>query len=413
MTSYYKACTKYFPVLLRTTKLAHSTSQYYFVPQCLHKVLPSTTSHYKACLHKKYFPVLLRTTKFAQKYFPVLLRTTTKLAKSTSQYYFVLRSSQKKHFSVLICLTKLSHKHFAILLRTKKLAKTLLRTNLFVLYKLAQSTSQYYFVLQSSQNTSQYYFILQSLHKALPSTTPFYTAFTKYLPVLLHESTSKYYFAHASTTSYTTQLAQKYFQVLLRTRKLAQKYFPVLLRTTKLAQSTSQHYFIPQSLHKLLPSTTSHYKARKTLPSTTSYYKACTKHFPVLLRSTQLLQSTYQYYFVLQSLHKVLPSTTSYYKTCTKYFPVLLRTTKLAKHFPVLLRTTKLAQSTSQYYFALQSSQKSLRNTTSYYKTRQKQFPVLILYYKACTTYFSVLLHTTMLAQSTSQYYFVLQTLQN
>ena len=299
-TSYYKACTKYFPVLLRTTKLAHSTSQYYFVPQCLHKVLPSTTSHYKACLHKKYFPVLLRTTKFAQKYFPVLLRTTTKLAKSTSQYYFVLRSSQKKHFSVLICLTKLSHKHFAILLRTKKLAKTLLRTNL----------------------------------------------------------------------SYT-------------------------------------------SLHKALPSTTSYYKARKTLPSTTSYYKACTKHFPVLLRSTQLLQSTYQYYFVLQSLHKVLPSTTSYYKTCTKYFPVLLRTTKLAKHFPVLLRTTKLAQSTSQYYFALQSSQKSLRNTTSYYKTRQKQFPVLILYYKACTTYFSVLLHTTMLAQSTSQYYFVLQTLQN
>ena len=58
-TSYYKACTKYFPVLLRstklaqitsqyyfeTTKLAQSTSQYYFVLQSLHKVLPSTTSH--------------------------------------------------------------------------------------------------------------------------------------------------------------------------------------------------------------------------------------------------------------------------------------------------------------------------------------------------------------------------------
>ena len=42
-------------------------------------------------------------------------------------------------------------------------------------------------------------------------------------------------------------------------------------------------------------------------------------------------------YLVLQSLHKVLPSTTSYYKACTKYFPVLLR-------------TTKLAPSTSQYY---------------------------------------------------------------
>ena len=35
-TWYYKACTKYFPVLLRTTKRAPSTSQYYFVLQSLH-----------------------------------------------------------------------------------------------------------------------------------------------------------------------------------------------------------------------------------------------------------------------------------------------------------------------------------------------------------------------------------------
>ena len=52
------------------------------------------------------------------------------------------------------------------------------------------------------------------------------------------------------------------------------------------------------------------------------YYKACTKYFPVLLCTTKLAQSTSQYYFVLQSLHKVLPSTTLYYKACTKYFPV-------------------------------------------------------------------------------------------
>ena len=43
-------------------------------------------------------------------------------------------------------------------------------------------------------------------------------------------------------------------------------------------------------------------------------------------------------YFVRQSLHKALPSTTLYYQPCTK-------------HFPILLCTTKLAQSTSQYYF--------------------------------------------------------------
>ena len=71
-------------------------------------------------------------------------------------------------------------------------------------------------------------------------------------------------------------------------------------------------------------------------------------------------------YFLLDSLHKVLPSTTLYYKACTKYFPLLLC-------------TTKLAQSTSQYF----------------------------LYYKACAKRFPVLLCTTKLAQSTSQYYFV------
>ena len=106
-----------------------------------------------------------------------------------------------------------------------------------------------------------------------------------------------------------------------------------------------------------------------SLPSTTLYYKACTKHFPVLLCTTKLAQTTSQYYFVLQSLHKVLPSTTLYYKACTK---------------------------PSQYYFVLQSLHKLLPSTT--------------LYYKACTKHFPVLLCTTKLAQTTSQYYFVLQT---
>ena len=84
----------------------------------------------------------------------------------------------------------------------------------------------------------------------------------------------------------------------------------------------------------------------KTRSSTTLYYKACTKHFQVLLCTTKLAQSTSQYYFVLQSLQKLLPSTTLYYKACTKHFPVLICTTKLTqtKHVPVLLCTTKLAQ---------------------------------------------------------------------
>ena len=152
--------------------------------------------------------------------------------------------------------------------------------------------------------------------------------------------------------------------------KACTKHFPVLLCTTKLAPSTSQYYFVLQSLHK-------------ALPSTTLCYKACTKPFPVLLCTTKLAQSTSQYYFVLRSLHKALSSTTLYcnvqslhkarssttlyYKPCTKYVPVL--------HC-----TTKLAQSNSQYYFVLQSLRKLLPE----------------------------LLCTTQLAQSTSQYYFVL-----
>ena len=154
------------------------------------------------------------------------------------------------------------------------------------------------------------YFVLQSLHKAPPSTTLYYKACTKYVRVLLC--------------------------------------------TTKLAQSASQYYFVLQSLHK----------AR---PSTTLYYKACTKYFPILLVlqslhkaldfpvplcSTKLAQSTSQYYFVRQSLHKARPSTTLYYKACTKYLPVLLC-------------TTKLAESTSQDYFVLQSLRKALPRSLS------------------------------------------------
>ena len=126
--------------------------------------------------------------------------------------------------------------------------------------------------------------------------------------------------------------------------KACTKHVLVLLCTTKLAQSTSQYYFVLQSLHKARPSTTLYYKPytklfpqyyfvlqslHQALPSTTLYVKACTKHF--------------QYYFALQSLHKARPSTTLYVKACTK-------------HFPILLCTTKLAKRTSQYYLVLHPS---------------------------------------------------------
>ena len=139
----FNFCANAFQIYVFRKACRCSTFQYDSELQNSQKALPSTTSYYKAWT--KYFPVLL---------------CTTKLAKSTSQYYFVL-----------------------------------------------QSTSQYYFALQSSQkSTSQYYFVLQDSQKALPNTTSYY-----------------------------------------KTRK---KHVPVLLRTTKLAQSTSQYYFVQQSLHE-------------------------------------------------------------------------------------------------------------------------------------------------------------------
>ena len=137
-TLYYKARSRCFPVLLCTTKLARSTSQYYsearnkhfqyyFVLLSLHEVLPSTTLYYKACT--KDFPVLLYTTKLAQ---------------STCRYYFIPQSLHKALPSTTLHYShyKACTKHFPVLLCTTKLA----------------------------QGISQYYFALQSLHKGLPST---------------------------------------------------------------------------------------------------------------------------------------------------------------------------------------------------------------------------------------------------
>ena len=151
-------------------------------------------------------------------------------------------------------------------------------------------------------------------------------------------------------------------------------------------------------------------------PKPAAVYKPWSNYFPVALCTTKLARSTSQYHFVLQSLQEALPSTTVYYKTCTKHFPVLLCTTRLAKSFPVLLCTTKLATTTSQYYFVLQSLHKVVRSTTLYYKACTKSFPVLLCITKlaqstSCTNYFPVLLCTTQRAQRTSLYYCVLRQL--
>ena len=144
------------------------------------------------------------------------------------------------------------------------------------------------------------------------------------------------------------------------------------------AQSTSQssQYYcelqLRQSLYKARLSTTWHYKActKRFLVYTSLHYKACTKNLPVLL--------------------------------CTRRLPILICTTKdCTKHVPVLLWTPKLAQNTFQYYFVLQSLHKPLFCTVL--ESLHKALLGITLYYKACTKCFPVLLCTTKLAQSTFQ----------
>ena len=175
---YYKACTKHVPVLLCTTNLAHSTSQYYFVLQILHTVLPSTTLYYKAC------------TKYVSVYF--LLESLHKVLSSITLYY----KACTKHFLVLLCTTQLA------------------------------------------QSTPRYYLVLQSLHKAFPCTTLYYKACTEYFPVLLCttkliQSTSQYYFV--------LQSLHKALSCTTLYYKACTEYFPLLLCTRKLAHNTSQN----------------------------------------------------------------------------------------------------------------------------------------------------------------------------
>ena len=77
-------------------------------------------------------------------------------------------------------------------------------------------------------------FLRQGLHKVFPSTTLYYKACAKHVPVLLCSTN----LAQSTTLHY----------------KACTKHFPVLLCTTKLAHSSSQYYFVVPTLHKALPS---------------------------------------------------------------------------------------------------------------------------------------------------------------
>ena len=152
--------------------------------------------------------------------------------------------------------------------------------------------------------------------------------------------------------------------------KVRGMYFPVLLRTAKLAQA--------------LPGTTA---LHKTLPRTTLYYKGCTRYFPALLCTSVLqslhkdAQSTSQYYFVLQSLHKVRPYARAIRRLVTHRRQTLLHKkplyTQTLLHTDTFLHTfthRKLAESascTASYYKASKLTQGARGNSNYAARTRR------------------------------------------
>ena len=152
---------KAFPILLCTTKLAQSTSQYYFVLQDLHKALPGTTLYYKACT--KYFPVLL---------------CTTRLAQSTSQYYFVLQNLHRAlpsttHSCARYFRTHIKPLHTASFCTQQGFGQRrfythskLLRTESFTQRKLLITLRSFYTRLACTHGTPRSFYTKKGLHRS-------------------------------------------------------------------------------------------------------------------------------------------------------------------------------------------------------------------------------------------------------
>ena len=106
-------------------------------------------------------------------------------------------------------------------------------------------------------------------------------------------NTSNYGFKKSGHNFYTKKLL--YRRQTCAQRTYYKRGFYNLLHTASFAQSTSQYYFVRQSLHK----------AR---PNNTLYIKTCSKYVPILLCTKKLKQSASRYYCILQRLHKACPS---------------------------------------------------------------------------------------------------------
>ena len=174
----------------------------------------------------------------------------------------------------------------------------------------------------------------------------------------------------------------------------------------KTCTNTFQYYRILQSLHKhvpVLPYTT---KLAERCSSTTVYYKNLAQTRSSTTVYYKAPTNTFQYCRILQSLHKHIPSTTVYYKVRTNTFQYYRILQSLHKVVPSTTVYYKTCTNTFQYYRILESLHKHvpvLPYTTKLAQTRSST----TVYYKACTNV-PVLPYTTKLAQtrsSTTVYY--------
>lgn len=169
-----RGCAMYFQVLLvllRNTKLARNTSQYYFALQKLHKVLFNANSYYKACA--KLSPVYF----VLQRLHMILRSNTFQYQRCPNNFPALLRTTK---FRKVLPRTALHYKDCT------KLSPVLLRTT-----KVAHGCSQDHFLLQilheslhKALSSSTSYFVLQRLIIVFRRTTFYYKCCTKnHLPV--------------------------------------------------------------------------------------------------------------------------------------------------------------------------------------------------------------------------------------
>ena len=161
--------------------------------------------------------------------------------------------------------------------------------------------------------------------------TALFTPRTSHLHFTLHTSSHlkscELFSPHLSSSHLIPSLLTCHLSKFFSTVFISSEHWSTCLISSKFRLNSSQLFRTPDSSHcqrelsctkkslgaesfcaqKLGTQMHLHRKAFTEYFVLQSLHTACTKHFPVLLCTTKLVQTTSQYYFVLQSLHILLP----------------------------------------------------------------------------------------------------------